>query len=56
MSYFDSNSGDSGVAFIILGVIGVSILVTLITGGVSHWLLTIASIIVGLWAVAAING
>jgi hypothetical protein len=34
----------------------VSFIVTMVTGTFMHWVLTILSIIVGLWAVSAING
>ncbi len=50
-----STSGDSGVALIIAGVIGVGLIDTLLTGGLLHWIPLIAAIVVGFWAVQAIN-
>ncbi len=55
MSSFDSPGG-SGVALIIAGIIVVSLVDTMLTGSVIHWIPIIAAIVVGLWAVAAING
>lgn len=56
MSSYHSHSGSSGIAFIICGVIVVSLLDTLMTGSYLHWIPAIAAIIVGLWAIAAIGG
>ena len=56
MNSSNSNPGDSGIALIVMGVIVIALIITLTTGSCFHWLLIIASIIIGLLAVSAING
>ena len=55
MSSFRSNPGSSGVTGIVLGLIGVGVLITVTTGSYIHWVPLALSIVVGLWAVDAIN-
>ena len=56
MSSLDSSPDSSGIIAIIVGVVVVSILITMLTGSHVHWLPVAVSIVVGLWAVQAING
>ena len=45
-----------GINAIIVGVIGVSTIVTLTTGAYVHWIFSLLGIVVGLMAVKSING
>ena len=56
MTSLDSNSSLPGIAAIIIGVVLVSILITLLFGYVIHWLPVCLGISVGLMAVRAIDG
>ncbi len=51
-----SSDSGAGIAFIIGGLIIVSLLDTVISGSLIHWLVIIAAIVVGLMAVSAIKG
>lgn len=55
MNSLDSVPGSSGITTIIVSVVIVSLLITLVTGSLAHWLPVIAAIVVGVWAVQAIN-
>jgi len=50
-----SPPGSSGITMIIVSVVVVSVIITLITRSVFHWLPVTAAIVVGVWAVRAIN-
>ena len=52
MSSLDSIPGSSGI---IAGVMVVSIVITLPTGNHFHWLPVAVALVVGMWAVQAIN-
>ena len=56
MSSLDSSPDSSGIIAIIVGVVVVSTIITLVTGSHFHWVPVAVSIVVGLWAVQAING
>ena len=55
MSTLESIPGSSGITTIIVSVVVVSILITLITKSLHHWFPVTVAIIVGVWAVQAIN-
>ena len=55
VSTLESIPGSSGITTIIVSVVVVSILITLITKSLLHWLPVTVAIIVGVWAVQAIN-
>jgi hypothetical protein len=50
-----SPPGSSGITTIIVSVVIVSVLITLVTGSLAHWVPVTAAIVVGVWAVQAIN-
>lgn len=50
-----TSSGLAGVIAIIGACVAVSCLITWVTGSYTHWIFVIAGIVVGLWAVQAIN-
>jgi hypothetical protein len=49
-------SSESGIAAIVAGTIIVSAVITIVTGGTLHWPFVLLGIVVGLMAVASING
>ena len=49
-------SSDSGIAAIVVGTIIVSAIITLVTEATWHWPIVLLGIVVGLMAVASING
>jgi hypothetical protein len=48
-------SSSAGVTAIVVGVIGVSIIISAVTGQYAHWLPVTLGVLVGLWAVRVIN-
>ena len=50
-----SPAGFSGIAGIVVGIIGVAIIMTFVLDSYVHWLPIIAGIVVGLMAVRSIN-
>ncbi len=56
MSSLDSSPDSSGIIAIIVGVVVVSTIITLLTNNLLHWLPVAVGLVVGLWAVQAING
>jgi len=48
-------AGAFGIGVVIVAVVGVSILITAVTGRYSHWPFVFGGIFVGLMAVKAIN-
>lgn len=55
MSSLDSIPGQSGIIAIIADVLVVSVIITLVTSALIHWVPVTTAIIVGVWAVKAIN-
>lgn len=55
VSSLDPVPGLPGIIAIIVSVVLVSIVITVITKCLLHWVPVIASIVVGVWAVQAIN-
>ena len=55
MNNLDSVPGSSGTTTIIVSVVIVSVLITLVTGSLAHWVPVTAAIVVGVWAVQAIS-
>lgn len=45
----DSIPGFAGTGGVVLAVLGVSAVITVVTGAVAHWPLVLAGICVGLW-------
>ena len=50
-----SPAGYTGIAAIVLACLGVSGVISIVTGAYFHWLFVLAGILVGLWAVQFIN-
>lgn len=50
-----SPAGYSGIAAIVLACLGVSGVISTVTGAYVHWPFVLAGIVVGLWAVQFIN-
>ena len=55
MSSLESIPGSSGIAAIVVSVVAVSVIITLVAKVFLHWIPVTAAIIVGVWAVQAIN-
>jgi len=51
----DPVAGALGIGAIVAAVIGVSVIITLVTGRYAHWPFVAVGIVVGFMAVAAIN-
>lgn len=51
----DTPPGSTGIAVIVCACIAVSWIITFVTGSWGQWPFVLAGIVVGLWAVAAIN-
>ena len=55
VSSLESIPGSSGIAAIVVSVVAVSVIITLVAKVFLHWIPVTAAIIVGVWAVQAIN-
>ena len=56
MRSFDSIPGDRGITFVVIGSIAASVAMTIVTHSILHWFALAAGLIVGCWAIRAING
>lgn len=52
----EGTPGLAGIVWIIIAVLFVSLIITMVTGHIGHWLFILLSLVVGLWSVQSVNG